>query len=249
MFLSNKERKDAIVEWIRDYFEKNGDGCSAVLGLSGGKDSSIVAGLCAEALGADRVVGVLMPNGTQSDIDDAHEVAKCLGIKTVTVNINDAFNDLKSAIENGLEKSISAQAVINMPPRIRMATLYAVAQSLPNGGRVANTCNLSEDHIGYSTKFGDNVGDFAPLASFTVRELKPIGYEITNLPKKFVDKTPSDGLCGKSDEDAFGFTYEQLDDYILNGTSGDEIIDKKIDHLNKLNLHKSKPMPTYSLIF
>lgn len=249
MFLSNKERKDAIVEWIREYFEKNGDGCSAVLGLSGGKDSSIVAGLCAEALGADRVVGVLMPNGTQSDIDDAHEVAKCLGIKTVTVNISDAFNGLKSAIENGLEKSISTQAAINMPPRLRMATLYAVAQSLPNGGRVANTCNLSEDHIGYSTKFGDNVGDFAPLASFTVRELKPIGYEITNLPKKFVDKTPSDGLCGKSDEDAFGFTYEQLDDYILNGTSGDEIIDKKIDRLNKLNLHKLKPMPTCSLIF
>lgn len=132
----------------------------------------------------------------------------------------------------------------DMPARIRMATLYAVAQSLPNGGRVANTCNMSEDYVGYSTKYGDSAGDFSPLSHLMVHEVREIGHK---LPISFslVDKTPSDGLCGKTDEDNLGFTYDQLDQYIMSGTSGDKSIDEKISSLHVRNLHKLKLMPAY----
>lgn len=236
--------KNDIVHWIQNYFEKNGPECSAVVGISGGKDSSIVAALCVEALGRDRVIGVLMPNGLQLDISDSVEVCQTLGICSVTVNIGATC----SALTEQLMRSAlsSRQAEINMPPRIRMATLYAVAQSLPHGGRVANTCNYSEDYVGYSTKFGDSAGDFSPLASLTVHEVRQIGYELP-LPTRLVDKTPSDGLCGKTDEDNLGMTYRQLDDFLEKGTSGDEALDACIHRMHLANAHKLLPMPQYYL--
>ena len=234
--------KDDIVQWIRDYFEENGPKCSAVVGISGGKDSSIVAALCVEALGKERVMGVVMPNWSQDDILDSYKLIDHLGIEYKFVNIGNAVSALSSALEEGLEMSV--QAVVNLPPRIRMATLYAVAQSLPNGGRVANTCNLSEDYVGYSTKFGDAAGDFSPLGNLLVSEVRQIGYEL-GLPRELVDKVPSDGLCGKTDEENLGITYQQIDDFVVNDTCGDEAIDKKIMSLHKRNLHKTRPMPSY----
>lgn len=133
---------------------------------------------------------------------------------------------------------------VNLPPRIRMATLYAISQSLPHGGRVANTCNRSEDYVGYSTKFGDSAGDFSPLANLMVHEVIQIGYELL-LPINLISKIPSDGLCGKTDEDNLGFTYAHLDAYIMYGTSGIEEIDKKIASMHDHNLHKLNPMPAY----
>ena len=235
-----KKVKEQCVEWIRAFFEENGEGCNAVVGISGGKDSSIVAALCVQALGQDRVIGVLMPNGTQSDIDMAQLLVKHLGIKNYTVNIHAAFEGLKAAMPFAL----SEQSIINLPPRLRMSTLYAVAQS--HNGRVANTCNLSEDWVGYSTRYGDAAGDFSPLSELCVREVIAIGDEL-GLPYDLTHKTPIDGLCGKTDEDNLGFTYAELDSYIRHET---DLADKpelkaRIDGMHARNLHKLLPMPKF----
>lgn len=239
MFDANNVKKE-IVEWIREFFEKNGKGCNAVVGISGGKDSSITAALCVEALGRDRVIGVLMPNGEQADIDCARLLVNHLGIKHFTVNIKAAVDGLVSAMPQDME--MSAQARTNLPPRIRMSTLYAVSQS--NNGRVANTCNLSEDYVGYSTRYGDAAGDFSPLANITVTELKQLG-RVLGLPTELVDKVPIDGLCGKTDEDNLGFTYAVLDRYIRTGEIDDENIKARIDRLHEMNKFKLELMPFF----
>ena len=243
--LSNPKRtKDDIVLWIKEYFRDNGPECCAVIGISGGKDSSVVAALCAEALGRDRVVGVMMPNGEQPDIDDSIHLITTLGIRYVCVNIHGAVQSLLEQV--GFNMDVLEQTKVNLPARIRMATLYAVAQSLPSGGRVANTCNRSEDYVGYSTKFGDSAGDFSPLSNLMVDEVIQVGHEL-GLSEYLVDKTPSDGLCGKSDEENLGFTYAQLDEYITTGTSGDQEIDTKIQWLHDKNLHKLQPIPAFHI--
>ena len=237
MFDAEKVKNDCV-EWIRSFFEENGPGCNAVVGISGGKDSSVVAALCAEALGTDRVIGVLMPCGEQQDIDMAQLLVDHLGIKHITVNIKDAVEGLT----NSIPFELSDQSRINLPPRIRMATLYAVSQS--NNGRVANTCNLSEDWIGYSTRYGDAAGDFSPCSHLTVAEVKQIG-RILDLPDVLVNKTPSDGLCGKTDEDNLGFTYAELDRYIREGVIEDQETKEKIDRLHRINQFKLKLMPSF----
>ncbi len=235
-----KKVKDDIVEWIRDFFEKSGPGCNAIVGISGGKDSSIVAALCVEALGKDRVIGVLMPQGVQSDIHYAEMLVNHLGIKSHVVNIGDAVEAVKNSMPP--EIRLSEQSLVNLPPRIRMATLYAVSQS--NNGRVANTCNLSEDYVGYSTRYGDSVGDFSPLSQLTVTEVKQIA-KVLGLPDVLINKVPSDGLCGKTDEDNLGFTYEVLDRYIREGVCEDPIVKERIDTLHKRNMFKLQIMPYF----
>lgn len=230
-----------IVLWIRDFFEKNGKDCNAVLGISGGKDSSVCAALCVKALGKDKVYGVLMPNGIQGDIDVARNLCKFLGIKSYEINIKSAYDGLMKEIENSFG-SLSTQSVCNLPPRIRMSTVYAVSQSL--NGRVCNTCNLSEDWVGYSTRYGDSVGDFSPLSKLTVQEVKEIG-RVLGLPSEFVDKTPIDGLCGKTDEDNLGFTYAVLDRYIREGICDDEKTKELIDKKHRMNLFKLELMPVF----
>lgn len=237
--------KDQVVQWIKDWFEENGPGCNAVVGVSGGKDSSVVSALCAEALGKDRVIGVTMPNGVQPDIDDSMKLIRHLGIRHCQVNIGDTYNALMAEVEKQLQTldtEVSRQTVINMPPRLRMTTLYAVSQSL--NGRVANTCNLSEDWVGYSTRYGDAAGDFSPLGGLTVQEVIAIG-KILGLPIDLVEKTPSDGLTGKSDEDNLGFTYAVLDRYIRTGVCEDPQIKALIDKKHQNNLFKLKPIPHF----
>ena len=230
--------KNECVEWIKKFFEENGPGCNAVVGISGGKDSSVVAALCVEALGRERVIGVLMPCGVQHDIDMAELLVKHLDIKHIVVNVKDAVEGLKGA----LPFELSAQTTTNIPPRIRMTTLYAVAQSF--NGRVANTCNLSEDWVGYSTRYGDAAGDFSPCSHLTVAEVKEIG-RLLGLPDVLVDKVPIDGLCGKTDEDNLGFTYAVLDRYIRTGEIDDPATKERIDTLHKRNLFKLKFMPCF----
>lgn len=239
MFNAIKVKNDCV-QWIKDFFEENGKDCNAVIGISGGKDSTVVAGLCVEALGKDRVIGVLMPNGTQSDIDDSFKVVNHLGIKHYVVNIEDAFNGLKNAFPTDL--NMSEQTKINISPRIRMTALYAVSQSC--NGRVANTCNLSEDWVGYSTRYGDAAGDFSPLCCLTVQEVKEIGKAL-GLPSDLVEKTPSDGLCGKTDEDNLGFTYAVLDKYIRTGEIDDIETKKLIDKKHRQNVFKLRVMPGF----
>lgn len=237
-----KEVKERCVQWIRDWFEVNGKGCNAVLGISGGKDSSVCAALCVEALGVDRVIGVTMPNGVQPDIDDSHRLIQHLGIRSYNVNIGKAYEALMGEVETQLGGPASDQTRINMPPRIRMTAVYAISQS--NNGRVVNTCNLSEDWVGYSTRYGDAAGDFSPLGGLTVQEVKAIGLEL-GLPRDLVDKTPSDGLCGKTDEDNLGFSYAVLDRYIREGVCDDPATKALIDRKHELNLFKLKPIPHF----
>lgn len=240
MYAFNAETtKNELVSWLRDWFEENGPGCNAVIGISGGKDSSVCAALCVEALGKDRVLGVLMPNGVQSDIEDSRKLVSHLGMKSVTIDISYAYD----AILSGMYGLIvpSEQTRINLPPRLRMATLYAVSQSV--NGRVINTCNLSEEYVGYSTRWGDSVGDVSPLSNLTVAEVKAIGHAL-GLPAELVEKTPSDGLCGKSDEDKLGFPYEALDRYIRTGFC-EEPYKTRIDAAHEKNLFKLRPIPSF----
>lgn len=234
-----------LIEWTKNWFKNNGNGCNAVIGISGGKDSAICAALCVKALGQDRVIGVLMPNGMQVDIDDAIKTSNILGIRYVILNIADIlmaeYKEL-AKVEKEFGTIISKQTKINLPARIRMATLYAVSQSM--NGRVINTCNLSEDYVGYSTRYGDAAGDVSLLGGLTVDEVKQIG-KYLGLPAELVDKTPADGLCGKTDEDNLGFTYNVLDCYIRTGKCENEDIRKKIDKLHAMNEFKLKPIPHF----
>ena len=245
-----KEKTEKLISWIREWFEQNGPNCNAVLGISGGKDSTICAKLCVEALGADRVIGILMPNGEQRDIDYSYKVCEILGIKYFVHNIGDTVESiLHNMIENNL--IISEQTTINLPARIRMSTLYAYSQSL--NGRVVNTCNLSEEMVGYSTRWGDSVGDFSPLGNLTVMEVLEIG-DYLGLPKELVHKTPIDGLNIKedgsyvTDEDNLGVTYAEIDSYLgVNPTMIDNITWAKVDDLVHKSVFKRKPIPTFKV--
>lgn len=232
--------KNECVQWIREFFEANGKDCNAVVGISGGKDSSIAAALCVEALGKDRVIGVLMPQGEQHDIDKAYMLVNHLGIRHYVVNVGPAVKAVIDAIPSELE--LSAQSRMNLPPRIRMSTLYAISQSC--NGRVCNTCNLSEDWVGYSTRYGDSVGDFSPMSYLTVTEVKEIG-RLLGLPAELVDKIPIDGLCGKSDEENLGFTYAELDRYIRTGEIEDMAKKERIDRMHRMNQFKLQLMPAF----
>lgn len=252
MFDAVKVKNDCV-QWIRDYFKDNPEG-KAILGISGGKDSTIAAALCVEALGADRVIGVMMPQGIQQDIADSYEVTSTLGIDFHTINIGFTHDILCKNINNTVMQRVritpdafnNPMIKTNLPARLRMATLYAVAALYPHS-RVVNTCNRSEDYVGYSTKFGDAAGDFSPLGNLTVKEVLAIGDEL-GLPRWLVHKTPSDGMCGKSDEDNLGFTYEELDDYLLNGTECKTSLETitKIEKMHRATRHKYQPMPIFS---
>ena len=233
-----KKATEQCIQWIRDWFEINGKGCNAVLGISGGKDSSIAAALCVEALGKERVLGVLMPQGEQFDIDYSIELCKLLDIRSVTVNIG---KTVESIIE-AMGENVSVQSRTNIPPRVRMTVLYAVSQS--NNGRVVNTCNLSEDWVGYATRYGDGAGDFGPISNFTVQEIKAEG-RVLGLPEKFIEKPPLDGLCGKTDEDNLGFTYAELDAFIREGVEPPADKKARIDRLHAINQFKLRYMDTF----
>ncbi len=233
-----KKATEQCVQWIRDWFEINGKGCNAVLGISGGKDSSIAAALCVEALGKDRVIGVMMPQGEQFDIDYSIELCELLDIRSMTVNIGKTVE----SIIDSLGENVSGQSRTNIPPRVRMTVLYAVSQS--NNGRVVNTCNLSEDWVGYATRYGDGAGDFGPISNFTVQEIKAVG-RVLGLPEKFIEKPPLDGLCGKTDEDNLGFTYAELDAYIREGIEPAPDKKARIDRLHEINQFKLRYMDTF----
>lgn len=205
-----KRIKDEMVAWIRDYFAKNGDkDTKALIGISGGKDSSVVAAACVEALGKERVVGVMMPNGVQSDISDSKQLIEFLGIKSYEVNIQNAYKGLSDEITGKIGADLTAQFKTNTPSRLRMATLYGVAAIIGNC-RISNNGNLSECLMGYFTLWGDGAGDFAPLANLYVNDVINLGLEL-GLPEHFVRKAPSDGMCGKTDEENLGFTYADVE--------------------------------------
>lgn len=270
MYVFNAEMAaDACVRWIRKWFDENGKGCNAVIGISGGKDSTVVAALCVKALGRDRVIGVMMPNGIQPDIADSREIIRNLGIRAAEHNIKDAYDamlgpmtDLQNiAKATGFIDFPSRQAKENLPPRLRMAALYLVAQCF--NGRVSNNCNLSENWIGYSTIYGDTAGDFSPISCFTASEVVAIGRTL-GIPERFLVKPPSDGLCGQTDEDKLGFTYKLLDEYLrepdlyteaaiegrnISQSEKDTIkaAIEKIGRLHRQNSFKHMPMAAFNM--
>lgn len=234
-----------IIEWIKESMLKT-SGNKAIIGISGGKDSSVVAALCVKALGKENVIGVLMPDGIQSDISDSKDLCEFLDIKNLTVNIEGmkrVYLDSLNKIDHGIVPNISNQTRLNLPPRIRMTLLYAISQSIDNS-RVINTSNISEDWVGYATIYGDTAGAFAPLGMLTSDEVVQIG-EFFGLPTKFIIKKPSDGLTGKTDEDVFGFSYETLNRYIRTGICEDENIRKKIDNMHEYSRHKFLTIPMF----
>lgn len=235
------EIKNALVQWTKKWFEENGKGCNAVIGISGGKDSSVCAALCAAALGKDRVIGVLMPNGDQADIHDSYQLVNHLGIQSVVINIAEAVSAVHAQLqEAGIAPT--EQTTINLPPRIRMSVLYAVSQSM--NGRVINTCNLSEDWVGYSTRYGDSAGDVSLLGKLTVQEVKALGLEL-GLPENLVEKAPSDGLSGSTDERKLGFSYAVLDRYIREGVCEDAAVKARIDSMYRANRFKLETLPVF----
>lgn len=251
--------KDQLVQGIRDWFDKNGKGCNAVIGLSGGKDSTIVAKLCVEALGANRVYGFGLPDKGQG-LNEADEIADWLGIHFSEVPIHEITEATNNGIWNSflysskndsaINITISDQTKQNIPPRIRMTVLYAFSQSL--NGRVIGTCNASENYIGYFTKYGDGASDFEPIAELTVHEIYQIG-DALGIPKKWVYKVPDDGLPHSCPDDEkfekMGFNYEKLDKYIREGTSGDDVADNAIARMHEMNLFKMKMSDTINFNF
>ena len=249
-YFNAEKTRDNLVQWIRDWFEKNGPTSKAVLGISGGKDSTIVAALCARALGKERVLGVLMPNGVQKDIDDSRAVCRSLGIPNITINIEESYKGVVNGVLNGLDSiylngtnTLSEQTLINLGPRLRMTTLYAVSQTV--GGRVINTSNKSEAMTGYFTRWGDECGDMKPLINLLKNEVVAIGLTMPEIPRDLVEKAPSDGLTGKTDEDKIGFSYDALDTY-LRGRGGNEgDVEQKIEARIFSTMFKRKPIPAF----
>ena len=238
------KESEKVIEWIKQYFKDNGKDCNAIIGISGGCDSSVTAALLVKALGKDRVIGVLMPNGDQYDIDCSYQLVKFLDIKHYVININKPYLELTNEIDTKLKIDSKLYDIYrtNTPSRLRMVTLYGISGLF--NGRVANTCNLSEDYVGYSTKFGDSAGDFSPISNFTKTEVRELGEEL-GLPKNLIYKVPEDGMSFKSDEEKLGFTYEVLDKYIRTGEIDDLKIKEKIDKMHLANLHKIQLMPSY----
>jgi NAD+ synthase len=202
--------KDEAIAFVKDYFAKNGSpSTKAVIGISGGKDSAVVAALCCQALGKDRVIGVMMPNGVQKDISDSQRVCEFLGIKNYTINIEEAYKGLRTSVTTEMEQSETpAQFNTNVPARLRMVTLYGVC-AMEGDARISCNGNLSERLAGFFTLWGDGAGDFAPLAYLFVEEVIQLGLEL-GLPEDMVRKAPSDGMCGMTDEEKLGFTYKEL---------------------------------------
>ena len=237
-----------IIAWIKDRFSDVGRGKKAILGISGGKDSTVAAALCAKALGPENVIGVIMPDGEMNpdDYQSAIEICTYLGITYHVVNIGEATDALYAAVMNSSDVEYNPHnyygVITNTPARIRMTTLYMFA--MMNDGLVINTCNASEDYIGYSTKYGDAAGDISPLGEYTATEIFEIG-DALELPTTLVHRIPSDGMCGCSDEENFGFTYAELDDYIRNDVLPEDVdILASIKRMNKISRHKYRLIPT-----
>ena len=235
-----KQTAEKLVKWLKDYFDNNGQPINAVVGCSGGKDSTVVLAALTKAIGPDRIYAILMPNGEQADIDDSYKICEYLGLKPHVCNIQDAYNGVVGSVSGEFEPT--NQMKINLAPVLRMTTLKAISQCV--NGRFTCNGNASEAYIGWFTIDGDDRGSVKPLINMTVTEVIQVG-EALGLPDWMIHKTPTDGLCGQTDEDKFGFTYEVLDKYIRTGEIDDLEVKAKIDDMHKRNAFKLKPMPSF----
>lgn len=239
------ETENAI-KWIKDYVEKCG-AKGVVVGNSGGKDSAVVIAMATKALGKERVLAIAMPcNSIKEDLADARLVADTFGVNTLEIDLSATYNTLENAINNELKPcnmELNKDSKINIKPRMRMMTLYGVAQSF--GYLVIGTGNLCERMVGYTTKWGDSASDFNPIANFTVDEVLAIG-EYLGVPDKIIHKAPNDGLGGQTDEEKMGVTYKQIAEYIETGKT-DVAAMENIERRNKSSKHKRNPVPVYEI--
>ncbi len=242
------EARDNLIAAIREIAEKQGF-TKVIIGISGGKDSTVAAALCARALGKENVYGVMMPDGVQKDISDSQRVCQVLGINQRTVNIGPMHEALRAvtdqltctAQEGEFTVAYHRESDLNVGPRLRMTTLRYMAQAL--NARLVGTGNLSEITVGYCTKDGDTSSDFSLLGALTSVEVVQVGLTMDELPRELVVKTPSDGLSGKSDEERLGVTYQDIHAYIRFGTSGNEAVDARIARLERAGMHKRSRPP------
>lgn len=236
-----QEIKTRVIDYVRDYVE-GAHSKGVVLGMSGGKDSLIVAKICTEALGSDKVYGIIMPNGAQKDLSDAIRQCEYLGIRYKIVNIEKMYNATVELTKEALgTDELSPVTTLNIAPRIRMSMLYSAAGTL--GYLVANTSNLSEKILGYSTKYGDSAGDFAPIGDLTKSEVCELGIAL-GLPEQDVNKKPADGLTGKTDEEVIGVPYEEVDEMARHGTATPN--HEKILRMFMASAHKRNKISTFN---
>ena len=246
------KQAEGAITWIKEYVKQTG-AKGVVVGNSGGKDSATVIAMATKALGKENVVAVSMPcHSISNDFDDAKLVADTFGVKFLKVDLTDTYNELEKAIhisigQESLEeafqiKELSNEATINIKPRLRMTTLYGIAQSL--GYLVIGTGNLCEAMVGYTTKWGDNGSDFNPIGNFTVDEVLEIG-KYLGVPEKILQKAPNDGLGGKTDEEKMGIKYSQIAEMIETGTT-EESAKKEILKRYNASKHKRELVPVYT---
>ena len=241
-FNAIKERQN-IIKWLKDIVPiMKSD--KVIIGISGGKDSTVCAALCVEAFGKDNVYGILMPNGEQADIEDAKKVCEILDIKYNIINISYIYKTFMNYIEFSTDISLSKESLINLQPRIRMTILYTLAQTL--GMRVCGTGNLSEKTVGYFTKWGDGAYDFNPIGNLTSKEVVEIGLTYDNIPKELILKTPTDGLSGMTDEEKLGISYDSIHNYLRDYKNFNNVDEKnKIKNKEIGATHKNRPPIIY----
>lgn len=235
------EAENAI-DWIKEYVQNVGAE-GIVVGNSGGKDSATVIAMSTKALGKDKVITVAMPcNSNNTDFEDAQLVANKFSVPLIKIDLTNTYTELENTINDSIKEKLSKDAKINIKPRLRMTTLYGIAQSL--NYLVIGTGNLSEAMVGYTTKWGDNASDFNPIANFTVSEVITIG-KYLGVPDKIINKAPNDGLGNQTDEEKMGITYKQIEEYIETGKTDISVMEK-IEKKNKSSKHKRETIPTYT---
>ena len=233
------------IKWIKGYVENSG-AKGVVVGNSGGKDSAVVIAMATKALGCDRVLAVSMPcYSLDSDVEDAELVASTFGVKMLNIDLNNTFDVyekmINSVLNSELTMELNDESKVNSKPRLRMTTLYSIAQTM--NYLVIGTGNLCEIMVGYTTKWGDNSCDFNPIGNFTVEEVLEIG-KYLGVPENILLKSPADGLGFQTDEEKMGIKYKQISEMIETGNT-DEIAKERIINMYNKSKHKRTLPPIY----
>ncbi len=239
MGLDYRQAENTLIQWLQQQV-KDAGAKGAVVGLSGGIDSSVTSVLCKKAF-TDNVLGVIMPcYSNEQDAEDAEMLARNFDIKYIVKDLGPVLDQFLLTLKGDQEKTEGDLAIANMKPRLRMITLYYYAAR--DNYLVVGTDNWSELETGYFTKYGDGGIDLAPLGRLVKTEVRELAQHL-NIPEEIIEKKPSAGLWqGQTDENEMGITYQELDEYILTGEARKEVEDR-VGELNRKSAHKLQPIP------